>query len=212
MPFHSHDTEYGRNQGTKMYEIPLLENLRKKIPSLEKNWDRYTSMLKEKKVPAKTVLIERGVFTKNIFIVKKGCLRLKFEDKGRDITIAFFPENRAITSIHSYRGTYKDSQLSVESIEPTELLILSGEDAEIIYKENEEVRDFLLQYVAERFDTYMNLFLSRIRDSPEQRYLNLIKEQQDIANRIPQHYIASFLGITPVSLSRIRNRIWKEQK
>ncbi|WP_342775378.1 Crp/Fnr family transcriptional regulator [Leptospira sarikeiensis] len=179
---------------------------------MENNWERYMSMIKLKKVPAKTLLIRKGEFVKTIFFVKKGCLRIRFEEPKRDITIAFFFENRVITSLHSYRGNYKESGLSLESIEPTELLLLSGEDAETIYRENEGVKDLLLEYTLERFDNYLNLFLSRIRDSPEKRYINLVKEHPDIATRIPQHYIASYLGITPVSLSRIRNRIWKEQK
>ncbi|TGL58407.1 Crp/Fnr family transcriptional regulator [Leptospira sarikeiensis] len=195
-----------------MLDIPLFETLRKKVPSLENNWERYMSMIKLKKVPAKTLLIRKGEFVKTIFFVKKGCLRIRFEEPKRDITIAFFFENRVITSLHSYRGNYKESGLSLESIEPTELLLLSGEDAETIYRENEGVKDLLLEYTLERFDNYLNLFLSRIRDSPEKRYINLVKEHPDIATRIPQHYIASYLGITPVSLSRIRNRIWKEQK
>lgn len=194
-----------------MQDIPFLENLRKKIPSLEKNWDRYTSMLKERKVPAKTILIKKGEFNKTVFIVKKGCLRVYFDDNGRDVTTAFFYENMTVASLFSYRGTHKDNHFILESIEPTELYLLSGDNAEIIYKENEKVRDFILEYVAERFENYLSLFMSRNRDSPEQRYLNLLKEQPEIVSRIPQHYIASFLGITPVSLSRIRNRVWKVQ-
>lgn len=53
---------------------------------------------------------------------------------------------------------------------------------------------------------YQNLFLSRIKDSPQKRYQELIKKHPKIIERVPQHYIASYLGITPVSLSRIRNR------
>lgn len=92
------------------------------------------------------------------------------------------------------------------------MYVLSAENAEIIYRENEKLKEVLLDFALERFDTYMNLFLSRIRDSPEVRYRQLIKNQPDIVERIPQHYIASYLGITAVSLSRIRNRVWKDKK
>lgn len=56
---------------------------------------------------------------------------------------------------------------------------------------------------------YVNLFLSRIKDTPQQRYEKLLMEQPEIVAQIPQHYIASYLGITAVSLSRIRARIIK---
>ncbi len=195
-----------------MSELPIIEYVKKRIPGLEENWHKYKHMLQEKTVPAKTILITKGQHTKDIFIVRKGCLRLCFDDEGKDITMAFFFENRAVTSLHTYRGTVKTSKLSIESIEPTDLYIIKEEDALKLYQEMEEVKEYLLEYVMERFDAYLTLFLSRIKDSPEERYLNLIKEQPDLINRIPQHYIASYLGITPVSLSRIRNRVWKEHK
>lgn len=207
-----YDTRNTKSVFRMSTELPLIENLKKRIPGLEKNWSRYKNMLRERKVPARTILIHKGENTKSIFLVRKGCLRIWFDDKGKDITIAFFFENRAIGSLHSYRGTTATSQFLLESIEPTDLYEISGEDAAILYNENEELRDYLLEYTLERFDTYMGLFLSRIRESPEERYLNLIREQPDIISRIPQHYIASYLGVTPVSLSRIRNRVWKEQK
>ena len=53
---------------------------------------------------------------------------------------------------------------------------------------------------------YQRLFLSRIKDNPQNRYEDLAEQRPEILQRIPQHYIASYLGITPVSLSRIRNR------
>ncbi|TGL93107.1 Crp/Fnr family transcriptional regulator [Leptospira barantonii] len=193
-------------------DLPFIENLKRRIPGLEKNWSRYKTMLRERKIPPKTVLIRRGEDNKSIFIVRKGCLRIWFDDDGKDITIAFFFENRVIGSLHSYRGTTASSQFLLESVEPTELYEISGEDAATLYRENDEFKEYLLEYTLERFDTYMRLFLSRIRESPERRYLNLIKEQPDIISRVPQHYIASYLGITPVSLSRIRNRVWKEHK
>jgi hypothetical protein len=58
----------------------------------------------------------------------------------------------------------------------------------------------------QRFRNYSNLFLSRIKDTPRERYEDLILNHPEIIKRVPQHYIASYLGITPTSLSRIRNR------
>ena len=63
----------------------------------------------------------------------------------------------------------------------------------------------------ERFVSLHDLFTSQILDSTEQRYLKLKKERPDLINRIPQHQLATFLGMTPVSLSRIKNRILKKK-
>ena len=61
-------------------------------------------------------------------------------------------------------------------------------------------------YIFQRFRNYARLFLSRIKDTPRERYDELSINHPEILERIPQHYIASYLGITPISLSRIKNR------
>lgn len=195
-----------------MADLQLIEKIKKRVPGIAKNWGLYSGMLEERTIPSKTVLVGKGQFNKSIYLVRKGCLRLCFKDKDKDVTMAFFFENRVIGSLHTYRGLNTESKLIIESIEPTDLYVINGENAERLYKENPELKEFLLEYALERLDAYLSLFLSRIRDSPERRYLDLINEHPYIVNRVPQHYIASYLGITPVSLSRIRNRVWKEKK
>ncbi|MEP6949706.1 MAG: hypothetical protein ABI863_10550 [Ginsengibacter sp.] len=72
--------------------------------------------------------------------------------------------------------------------------------------------DAMTGILFERQLHYMNEFLSFIRDTPAERYLNLLQKKPYILQRVPQHYIASYLGITPVHLSRIRNKMLKESK
>jgi CRP-like cAMP-binding protein len=67
-------------------------------------------------------------------------------------------------------------------------------------------KELVEENIYQRLEHYFALFLSRIRDTPQQRYLHLLREHPVIVQRIPQHFIASYLGITPVSLSRIRSR------
>jgi hypothetical protein len=62
-----------------------------------------------------------------------------------------------------------------------------------------------------RLNEYGKLLLSRITKKPEERYLEMMKNNPEILLRVPLHYIATYLGITPVSLSRIRNRVIKKQ-
>jgi CRP-like cAMP-binding protein len=67
----------------------------------------------------------------------------------------------------------------------------------------------ILQLSAQRQVHYMNEFVSFIRDTPEQRYQKLLKERPHIVRRVPQHYIASYLGISKVHLSRIKSKLAK---
>jgi hypothetical protein len=69
-----------------------------------------------------------------------------------------------------------------------------------------ELKEGFQEILYQRFKNYALLFISRIKDSPRERYEDLIKNHPEIIKRVPQHYIASYLGITPISLSRIRNR------
>jgi CRP-like cAMP-binding protein len=68
------------------------------------------------------------------------------------------------------------------------------------------LKDGFQDLMFQRFKNYSQLFLSQIKDTPQERYEDLINNHPEIIKRVPQHYIASYLGITPISLSRIRNR------
>ena len=95
---------------------------------------------------------------------------------------------------------------NLETLEPCSLQTITKGDFEKMMAEAPGFREVVEENVYLRLEHYFSLFLSRIRDTPEQRYRNLLKDHPEIIQRIPQHYIASYLGITPVSLSRIRAR------
>jgi CRP-like cAMP-binding protein len=95
---------------------------------------------------------------------------------------------------------------TIESIEPSDVISVSKDTFEKLNEIYPEFKDKLNEYLFQRFRNYVQLFLSRIKDSPKERYEDLIKYHPEIIKRVPQHYIASYLGITPISLSRIRNR------
>ena len=132
-------------------------------------------------IPSKTILLEEGKVADRLFFIHKGALRLFFYNEGKDITFQFFFEGDFVASFDSLYKR-KPSLFSLESIEQTEVFAIKREDF------------------------YQQLFLSRIKNTPQQRYEELLREYPGIIQRVPQHYIASYLGITPVSLSRIRNR------
>ena len=69
------------------------------------------------------------------------------------------------------------------------------------------IRDKGIEAMLDRQYYYMRQFISFLNDSPEQRYINLLKEKPHILRRVPLQYIATYLGVTPVSLSRIRKRV-----
>jgi len=167
--------------------------------------DRLQNILVEKKVPPKTVLLHEGDIANEIYIVKEGCLREWFNKDGKDITFQFFFEGKPVASIDSFVNQ-KPSLFTIESIEPSTLISLERKEFNKLLVASPDFKDRFQEFIFQRFSDYGQLFLSRIKDSPTERYEELIKTHPEIIRRIPQHYIASYLGITSVSLSRIRNR------
>ncbi len=159
----------------------------------------------EIEIPSKTILLQDGEISNNIFHIKKGCLRQWFNKDGKDITLQFFSENQAVASIDSFLNN-QPSLFTIESIEPSNIISINKETFEKLNKIYPEFKDKLNEHLFLRFRNYAHLFLSRIKDSPKERYEDLVKNHSEIIRRVPQHYIASYLGITPISLSRIRNR------
>lgn len=173
-------------------------------------WDRCRRFFRMLNVPAKTTLLNEGEVARSMYFVKSGCLRLWFNKDGKDITFQFFLENQAVSSIESFLGD-KPSMFSLESIEPATLASLTRHDWDQLYQMYPRLRDVFVQVLLGRLEHYGQLFLSRIKDSPRERYESLLRDQPEIVRRVPQHYIASYLGVTPVSLSRIRNRMRRKR-
>lgn len=184
----------------------MLERILAGSPDFRKLWNTYRSSFVEKTVPAKTVLLREGQTAKNIFFIRKGCLRASIVHHGREITFQFFFENDIVASFESFQSQHP-STIRISSVESTELLVLPKERFESMLKRSPELKDLLLEYVMRRFSDYSKLFLSYLCDTPRERYRRLAEEHPDILQRVPLHLIASYLGITPVSLSRIRKSI-----
>ena len=180
----------------------IIEKIIEDLEKRKKFQERFT----EKEIPSKTVLLNEGEISTNIYIIKNGCLREWFNKDGKDITFQFFFEGQPVASIDSFMNQ-EPSIFTIESVEPTTYLSISKVEFEKLLDTYSEFKDGLMDFIYQRFRNYEQLFLSRIKDTPQERYKDLIKNHPEIIKRAPQHYIASFLGITPTSLSRIRNRI-----
>lgn len=189
--------------------IEFLQSLSIEFKDYQKSWiEKFNSYLVQLNVDSKTLLLKEGEVASKIFFVKKGCLRMGFYQEDREITFQFFFENEAVSSIDSLRDK-QPSQFFIESIEPTELEYIKLKDFNNLLEEYPKFKEMFHEILFKRFSRYASLFLSFIKDTPTQRYLELLKNNPKIIQRVPQHYIASFLGITPVSLSRIRKRVQK---
>jgi CRP-like cAMP-binding protein len=192
----------------------MFEHLKDKFPQLTDHWEKYAELYKREEVPARTILLREGEVSKRTFFIEKGCLRAGFNHNGRDVTFQFFFENEVISSAESFRKNIP-SMLTIETVEPCVLQVLAKKDYEVIMADlrtHPALLNNMLEIAFERQLHYMKEFLSFIRDTPQERYMNLLKEKPQVVKRVPQHYIASYLGITTVHLSRIKNKILREKR
>ena len=170
-----------------------------------KEWEKFRQFFKRLEVPAKTILLEEGQVSKTMFFVEKGCLRTWINNDGKQITTQFFFEGDSVSSIESFR-TNQPSLYSIETIEPCILQTISQRDFQKALDTSPDLKKKLEERLFNRLFQSQQILYSFLKNSPQKRYEELIKRHPQIVQRVPQHYIASYLGITPVSLSRIRNR------
>jgi len=164
----------------------------------------------EKNFKKKTTLLTAGQVAQEVYFIINGCLRLFYEKEGNDISAYFFTENMFAGAYDSFTTQRKSSHF-IETIEDCQLLCINYEDLQSLYQELPKMNEFVRKVLEERFFDLHRLYTSLILDSPQERYENLLNENPSIFQRVPQHHIATFLGVTPVSLSRIRNRVFKNQ-
>lgn len=144
---------------------------------------------------------------RNVFFIRKGLVRAyKINAKGDEITTAVLWENKIIADSNVILFN-EPSQLYFETLEPTNVFYIDYDILQTIISNNpklESNRKFVLHKILKEAFHRIESFILL---NPEERYIAFIKEQPNIANRVQDKFIAQVLGITPVSLSRIRKRI-----
>ncbi|MCG9972379.1 Crp/Fnr family transcriptional regulator [Christiangramia crocea] len=152
------------------------------------------------------LLLEHGEVCKHIYYVDKGLMRIFYYKDKRDITEWFAGDKQFLFSVRSYFEE-TPSKLIIEALEDSEVILLSKEKQEVLIKTNLEVANLMIKAFS------YSLILSQKRmesiqfESAKERYVSLMEQQPEIIHKAPLQYIASFLGITQETLSRIRSKI-----
>jgi CRP-like cAMP-binding protein len=169
-------------------------------------WERFASGLIRQEIPKHSTILKQGQVEKYISFVEKGTIRF-FASKGEsERSFAFIFENEFVCAYDSFL-TQTPSLYAAETLTPTILWRFSYNTLQTVYREL-PVSNVIGRVASE--EIYLKKArreLSILLESPEQRYLNLMAERPYLFERIPLKYIASYIGITPQALSRIRKRI-----
>src|ERR1700712_4021524 len=109
----------------------MFDQFKHKFPLNEKQWCDYISCFKRIEVPAKTTLLREGEISKKLFLIEEGCVRVWFNNNGKDVTFQFFLENTTVASIESFLKKFP-SPLIIETIEPSVLWWIHKKDVDRI--------------------------------------------------------------------------------
>ena len=192
----------------------MFLHLKDRFKYLDNYWEKYVSLQRRVELPAKSVLLQEGKISRKYFFIEKGCVRVWFNNNGKDTTVQFFFENEGLASLESFQKNIA-SPFTIETVEPSTIFEIDKHDIDALLQELDNALDLfkvLLDVSIQRQTHYMNEFISMIRDTPRQRYEYLLTHQPRIIERVPQHYIASYLGISTVHLSRLKHKISRSKQ
>ena len=192
-----------------MYDV-LYANVNKRVPLTKKEWAAWEQFFVPKKLRKRQFLIQEGELCRLLAFVNSGCLRSYTVDaRGEEHINQFAIRDWWISDLQNYVAGGKAVH-SIDALEDSDILILE-----------KSARDRLLD-TAPKADRYFRLLQesgftatsrridSLLKDTAEERYLAFLKTYPSLVEQIPQHQIASYLGITPQSLSRIRKELSKK--
>lgn len=175
-----------------------------------KELELFNGLLSHKKFPKKTYLLSAGeVCNFEGFIVKGAIRKYYLDDNGNEVIIQFGIENGWISDIASF-SDQQPSHLFIETLEDTELLILDPKRKEQLLQEVPNFERFYRKLVEKNISTMQSRLYFSIAKTAEQKYLDFLEHYPTIPQRVPQHYIASYLGMTPEFLSKVRARLLKK--
>jgi CRP/FNR family transcriptional regulator, anaerobic regulatory protein len=177
------------------------------IPTLQpEDWQKLEKRLTIQKLKKGDLLVRNGEVCNQVSFIEKGLLRFFYLVNGKEINTGFIAENEYISQYDSFL-TRQSSTGNIDALEDCELINLSYEDMQILYKEIPILETFGRK-MAELLFIMVSMQTTRLLTlSPEERYQSVIQMQPFIIQRVPQYMIASFIGITPEHLSRLRNKM-----
>ncbi|MEZ4773902.1 MAG: Crp/Fnr family transcriptional regulator [Bacteroidia bacterium] len=192
-----------------MYE-QIKSYFLKFIPLDEAQWALIESGLEKIVIPKKTILLHAGEVCRHAWFIDTGCMRYFYNTyEGMEITGYIFTENAFVSSFGSFVSRQPSTQ-SIDAIEDSELTVISYAHMRKLYDHIPQMERFG-RLLAENIVVGSQMrTASLLVDDPETRYQKLLRERPELLVRIPHYYIASYLGIKPETLSRIRKRLSKK--
>ncbi|MBE9915138.1 Crp/Fnr family transcriptional regulator [Paenibacillus donghaensis] len=157
-----------------------------------------------------TVLLRQGDVPTKCYFVLKGCVRQhSINEAGKEVTSNFYTEEQAISIFNSHKQD-KSSEYTFTCLEDSVLVTGVLAIEKDMYNKYDQLESMTRKMIEEKFGQVQDEYAAFIASTPEERFKSLLRNRPDLIDRVPQHQLASYLGITPESLSRIKKRVHKD--
>lgn len=183
--------------------VRFRQMMKEVYPLADKDVDLFMSNTEEVICPGGTLLIETGKVECYTYFVGKGLARGFFYQDGKDITIWFASEGMALLSMNAYLYE-KSGYENIELLEDCNLLKIANSQLNVLFEENAGLANWGRRMSDTALLKLERIFMERNFMSASQRYYSLIANEPGILRKVSLRHIASYLGISQVSLSRIR--------
>ena len=199
-----------KNESTAENFLLLRKHVEQFVKISDEDWALLEPHLTQRTIRKHEFMIREGSVGRELGYIISGEMRHYYTTKGEEKTTYFYFENSLVGPYHSCI-TGMPSRLSIEALSDTRLIVFPYEVLKQLFAKSQGWNTFgrvLAEYLGLGLEDRMVGLLTL---SPEERYVELLQSnKKKILERIPQHLIANYLGVTPVSLSRIRNRVIKK--
>lgn len=194
-----------------MYDL-ILKNISRFITFTPEEEQYFTSLLKFKKLKKKQYLVQEGDIVRYDYFVNKGCLRTySIDEKGQEHVVQFSIEDWWTGDMYSFL-TQTPARYTIDALEDTELLCLEKNALEELYVKVPKFEKFFRHLLQNAFVSLQERVIANLSQTADERYCTFIEKYPLMEKRLPLKQIASYLGITPESLSRIRSNYNKVNK
>jgi len=186
---------------------PILHNIAKHVTLTEEEKELFLSKVKTQHFKSKSLLLNAGEICKHSYFVNSGMLRsFNINDNIVEHVLSFACEGWWISDMYSYISQ-KPGNLFIEVLEDAEVVVLSKENQEVLYAEIPKLERFFRILIENSLVAHQERLMDNLSLSAEERFEKFCKKYPTLIQKIPQKQIASFIGVTPEFLSKMKSRM-----
>lgn len=189
---------------------PLQKHIKKHTQISDENLEKFSNAFTLQKVVKKEFLLKEGEICQFEGFVTGGCFKVFHSDQnGTEHTLYFAIEDWWVADVDSFTNS-KPSQLNIQALENSEVLLISKQNKEKLYQEIPEIEKLFRIMSQKNLVALQRRMIDNLSKTADQRYLDFFAKYPKITQRLTNIQIAAYLGVSPEFVSKIRRKITKK--